>query len=83
MQPDPCLSKDIQRIKAAQKFALRVDWNSPYDDLLMESGLCELSVCTGGIQLSDDGKFSLTCRLSICTYRNPTLKLLNTELRPY
>ena len=44
---DPCLSKDIQRIEAAQKFALRVcqkDWYSSYDCLLMECDLCELSV---------------------------------------
>lgn len=41
---DPWLSKDIQRIEAAQKCALRVclkDRNSPYDDLLTHCGLCE------------------------------------------
>ena len=44
---DSCLFKEIQRIEAAQKFALRVclkDWNSPCDNLLMESGLSKLSV---------------------------------------
>ena len=47
MGPLPLQKTGIQQSERAQKFALRVclkDWNSPYDNLLEESGLVEPSV---------------------------------------